>query len=71
MSENLRVLCNCKSPFQDRVYGAKVRVATPVDKSRRDGLLTQAMCTVCGAIHNFRGVERVRKANLGNIAKKK
>lgn len=48
----LRVSCSCKSSFQDEKYGTKIRVATPMNNSRRENKLTAVSCTVCGAKHD-------------------
>lgn len=41
-----KVLCNCKHEFQDQVYGPKVRIATPTQRtpSASDRVVR---CTVC------------------------
>lgn len=65
--ERIRVHCTCSNAYQDSRYGKGVRVANPVDKSRKggSGRITQAVCTVCGAIHGFAGQEVVAGANTG------
>lgn len=52
MAENLFVNCNCNNEFQDKQYGKSVRVATPVNKSRKAGKLSEVRCTVCGKTHS-------------------
>lgn len=38
------VTCNCKSEFQDKIYGPNKRVANNTSKE-------SAICTVCGKEH--------------------
>ena len=52
MAEILFVNCSCDNEFQDKHYGKKVRAATPVNKTRKSGKLTEVRCTVCGKEHN-------------------
>lgn len=67
MCESILVPCSCKNEFQDRRYGKGVRVGTPLDKSRKSnrGLLSEAVCTCCGAKRPFRGTEHNPGANGG------
>ena len=49
---SLKVLCNCNHTFQDQQYGARMRAATPANKSRlKGGPLQEVRCTVCGTAH--------------------
>lgn len=52
--ESLKVVCNCKSKYQDTIHGLGIRVSTPKNKTRHQGKLTQQTCTVCGTIHNIK-----------------
>jgi hypothetical protein len=48
------VVCDCHSEFQDSVYGAKHRVANPVNRLQREGVYA-VRCTVCNKIHILGG----------------
>lgn len=48
----MKVNCTCKSEFQDATHGKNVRVANPVNKSKKDGKPAEHRCTVCGRTHN-------------------
>lgn len=48
----MKVACTCKSEFQDARYGKNVRIANPVNKTKKDGKPTEAKCTVCGTTHH-------------------
>lgn len=48
------VRCRCTHAGQDAIHGAGVRVANEL-KRKEAGPLT-ARCTVCGALHEIRGV---------------
>lgn len=48
----MKVACKCKSDFQDKEVGKGLRWANPVNKTKKDGKVLEARCTVCGAQHN-------------------
>lgn len=47
----MKVTCKCKHEFQDATLGKGVRYTTPVNKSKKDGKVTEHRCTVCGTTH--------------------
>jgi hypothetical protein len=48
------VSCKCKHEFQDRLYGARVRVANLAMKSVKGGSESvDVRCTVCGVSHTI------------------
>lgn len=60
---SLRASCDCKNDYQDSIYGKFTRSATPVNKTKVNGKLTEVRCTSCGRVcRNFREV--VGKENL-------
>lgn len=46
------VICNCKSLYQDAVYGDNKRVATPKLMKNPKDERRDVVCTVCGKIHH-------------------
>lgn len=54
------ITCACKSPFQDKLYGASKRVANSCQKEA--GKPTGYRCTVCGRKHDVSVVDKPANA---------
>lgn len=53
----MKVACTCKHEFQDREHGPGIRVANPVNKTKKDSgkdgsKVQEYRCTVCGSTHH-------------------
>ena len=53
------VACNCKSDFQDAVYGKGNRIAN--SSAAKDKAQRKHGCTVCGRMHENDAARQVKK----------
>jgi len=59
MNRTAIVVCDCRSEYQDSVYGKQHRFANPVNRMQKDGVYA-VRCTVCGKVHNLGSMSNVR-----------
>ena len=52
MNKSKIVHCGCENAYQDRQYGAGMRVTTPANTEQAKGGFV-VRCTVCGKSHNL------------------
>jgi len=52
MNKTKIVHCGCENAYQDRQYGAGMRVTTPANLEQAKGSFV-VRCTVCGKSHNL------------------